>query len=160
MNLNPRTDYLAVTGADCNKGKVTPLVATVLSNAVAGNVTGKWEQVQPIFNEGSASPPAGMRVFGSDGFVYRLIGDYTQNPVGNNGVDWVRELPDAQDTVAGIVKLNSGNATGDDTNNIDALTAKGLSILLSANGATYNAIQAALASMIKRYMADAQEVSV
>ena len=125
MNLNPRTDYLAVTGADCNKGKVTPLVATVLSNAVAGNVTGKWEQVKPIFEAGSSSPPAGMRVFGSDGFVYRLISDYTQNPVGNNGVDWVRELPDAQDKVAGIVQLNSGNAIGDDANNTDALTAKG-----------------------------------
>ena len=160
MNLNPRNDFVAVIGTDCNKGKVTPLVATVLSNAVAGNVTGKWEQVKPIFEEGSSSPPAGMRVFGSDGFVYRLIGDYTQNPVGNKGVDWVRELPDAQDAIAGIVKLNSGNATGDDANDTDALTAKGLSALLSADGATNNAMQAAMAGMIERYMSSVQEVSV
>ena len=102
-----------------------------MDGLVAAGTPVDWAIAATQYNTAQKPMPPGARVI-RNGRIYRLVGsDWRADPATDNGTNWLNETPDATDTKAGFVALNTGSTVGDDTNTTDALTASGLTDILN-----------------------------
>ncbi|UJS26274.1 hypothetical protein [Thiothrix winogradskyi] len=109
---------------------VSPQLIALKGAISLGGVAGDWETVRLLFAADSEHMPAGTRVMGSNGMVYKLIGDDNVDPVTDDGTNWVNM---SSAPLAGMEEAaKAGAPIGDWQKAKDAYAAAGKKIPLGA----------------------------
>ncbi|MEB4590089.1 hypothetical protein VSS37_03770 [Candidatus Thiothrix sp. Deng01] len=84
---NPDADPATDNGA--NWTPVAPAITQIFQAVNTGGVAGDWAKVKAALDAAGKAMPVGTIVVGSDGSLYRLVGNPAVDPATDNGTNWV-----------------------------------------------------------------------
>lgn len=98
-----------LTGINSCKQSITasPQLIALKGAISLGGIAGDWETVRLLFAADNEHMPPGTRVLGSNGNVYKLIGDDNVDPTTDSGTNWVSM---ASDPLAGMEEAAKAGA--------------------------------------------------